>query len=130
MPKKIAIDFDGVIHRYSKGYQDGKIYDIPLQGAFRSIKKLIDDGNQVFILSSRRPRQIRRWLKEQFSKMSDSERAELAFKYQVVPFYIKIWKKKGVLGIAHRKLPAQFYIDDRAVKFDGDWEKTLLHFND
>ena len=28
--KRIMIDFDGVLHRYSKGYQNGNLYDIPV----------------------------------------------------------------------------------------------------
>lgn len=28
--KTIVFDFDGVIHRYSKGWQNGSIYDKPV----------------------------------------------------------------------------------------------------
>lgn len=33
----ISIDFDGVIHQYSKGWQNGEIYDPPIRGAARFI---------------------------------------------------------------------------------------------
>lgn len=36
----IAIDFDGVIHKNSKGYHDGTIYDEIITGSFESLKKL------------------------------------------------------------------------------------------
>ena len=34
----IAIDFDGVIHKNSKGYHDGTIYDEIITGSFESLK--------------------------------------------------------------------------------------------
>ena len=37
---QIAIDFDGVIHKNSKGYYDGTIYDEPVEGSLEAIKKL------------------------------------------------------------------------------------------
>ena len=36
----IAIDFDGVIHNFDKGYHDGTCYGEPIEGSIESIKKL------------------------------------------------------------------------------------------
>jgi len=36
----IGIDFDGVIHRCSKGYHDGTIYDEPIKGAREALQQL------------------------------------------------------------------------------------------
>jgi len=36
----IAIDFDGVIHKCSKGYYDGTIYDDPVHGVAGSLKEI------------------------------------------------------------------------------------------
>ena len=37
----ISVDFDGVIHKCSKGYHDGTIYDDPVEGVKEALKKLI-----------------------------------------------------------------------------------------
>ena len=36
--KIICLDFDGVIHKNSKGFNDGTIYDEPIEGAIENIK--------------------------------------------------------------------------------------------
>ena len=48
----MAIDFDGVIHKYSKGWQDGSIYDVPMPG----VKKALAALNKKFkiVIFSRR----------------------------------------------------------------------------
>ncbi len=40
MELKIAVDFDGVIHRYSKGWHDGTIYDPPMDGCYDAMNQL------------------------------------------------------------------------------------------
>ena len=40
MRKNIVFDFDGVIHKYSKGWQDGSIYDEPVEGIAKVINAL------------------------------------------------------------------------------------------
>ena len=40
--KQIAIDFDGVIHTFDKGWYDGTCYGKPIEGSLEAIKKLSD----------------------------------------------------------------------------------------
>lgn len=49
--KNIAIDFDGVIHKCSKGYHDGTVYDEPIDGALESLKKIKSMGFNIVIFS-------------------------------------------------------------------------------
>lgn len=131
----IAIDFDGVIHKYSKGWQDGSIYDEPFSGVFEAIEELMKE-NTVFIFSTRSPRQIKNWLMP-YIMVSEYEAEGMGndptlwkytrygFTAEIIPFWKKFWNKKNVLGITRKKLPAIIYIDDRAYKFKGDWNKVL-----
>lgn len=95
--KTIAFDFDGVIHKYSKGWQDGSIYDEPVQGIRETIDELRKDY-KVVIISSRANDQ------KQFKAMFD-------------------WLKKysiKVDDITYLKTPAILYIDDRTISFNGN----------
>ena len=47
----IAVDFDGVIHRYSKGWHDGTIYDEPVEGAREALEGLVDKGHMIIVYS-------------------------------------------------------------------------------
>lgn len=135
-PKTIAIDFDGVIHKYSKGWKDGSIYDEPIQQVFTCIGSLFDTGYSVFIFSTRKPKQILKWMKENTYETDyehngmgadpgDYKYPRFGFTVKVIPFWKKFWNEKNVLGITRRKLPAHVYVDDRALKFEGDWLKTF-----
>lgn len=135
--KTVAIDFDGVIHKYSKGWQDGSVYDGPIDGAFEYIKSLMENNYAVFIFSTRSPRQIKKWLLD-YVIVSEYEAEGLGgdptllkytrygFTAEIIPFWKKFWNKEKVLGITKRKLPAIAYIDDRAVKFDGNFNNLIL----
>lgn len=137
--KTIAIDFDGVIHKYSKGWHDGTIYDEPMKSAFESIKKLMDNGYSVFILSTRNPKQIKKWLDKylwfwdsfaprMFDNADIDKNFIYGFKSEVIKRRTLFWEKDHVLGITNRKLPAMIYLDDRAMRF-VDWNKAVEDIN-
>ena len=120
----IALDFDGVIHSYHKGWQKGEIYGYPIDGALESIHTLLRQGHSVVIISTRSPFQIRNWL----DMLNAAPAPEIIpFEYQVIPFWKKFWNKKNVVGITRRKIVANIYIDDRAERFDGNWLVTMNH---
>ena len=94
MGKTIAVDFDGVIHLYAQGWKDGTVYDDPVPFAFDEIQKLIDEGFDVVIHTTRTDHEaIREWL----------------------TFHDAPWR--GMVEITNIKPKAIAYIDDRAVRF-------------
>jgi hypothetical protein len=110
----IAVDFDGVVHRYSRGWHDGSIYDEPVEGALEGLKSLMIE-EAVFILTSRDKWQVASWLREHgFHVTVDGP-----------PSYVwDFWNQRGVLLVTNRKLPATSYLDDRAVRFTS-WPQAL-----
>ena len=61
--KTIAIDFDGVIHKYSQGFKGlENAYDEPMPGTLEALTKLKSLGFQLKILSSRPAPVIQDWL--------------------------------------------------------------------
>lgn len=137
--KTIAIDFDGVIHKYSKWWQDGSIYDKEIDGAMEAIKNFMDNGYSVFIFSTRSPKQIKKWFYSMYWRecysgddpmnWMDFSYLDLPFSIEVISFwnnwFSKFWNKQGVLWITSKKLVAEVYIDDRAFRFDGNWKKAM-----
>lgn len=89
----VLVDFDGVIHRYGKGWQDGSTYDDPMEGAKETLQELTDIGYNVVIFTTRDSGQIYEYLR----------------KYQF-PRY----------RVTNVKEPAVAMIDDRAIHFT-DW---------
>lgn len=59
----IAVDFDGVIHRYSKGWHDGTIYDDLMPGACAALKQLMEK-HAVFIHTTRSQADVAGWIME------------------------------------------------------------------
>ena len=49
--KRIMIDFDGTIHKYSAGRKDGTIYDDPMSGSKHIIEPWKNDDVEVFVFS-------------------------------------------------------------------------------
>lgn len=115
MTKTVAIDFDGVIHRYSKGWQDGTIYDLPVDGALEALAKLRTQCS-VVIFTSRSTHQVFNWLKEYGVKRITAP----VGKWPNHPF----WNDQEYILVTNEKPSASVYIDDRGIRFE-DWDQTL-----
>lgn len=122
----VGIDFDGPIHAYSEGWQDGSIYDDPTPGGFEAIGELQEAGAAVFVFTSRPAlRPVADWI---------AERSELLVQIDPVTSPLDqplFWDKTDVVLVTNRKLPAIAYIDDRAIRFSSQtgWPQVirLLH---
>lgn len=53
MKGSLLVDFDGVIHKYSKKWQDGSIYDEPVPGVKEALQALLDKGYEIIIFTTR-----------------------------------------------------------------------------
>jgi hypothetical protein len=114
----VAVDFDGVIHAYSKGWQDGTIYDGPVPGAFDALRRLMDD-HAVFVHTTRNASQVARWIEDR-----TGHGIECVTRVSPLPWRRTFWNERGLLLVTNRKLPAIAYIDDRAIPFT-DWTQAL-----
>jgi len=106
--KNIAVDFDGVIHKNSKGYYDGTIYDEPIDGARESLKRLSEKYDVVVFTAKAKPDR---------GLINGKTGTQLVWE----------WLKghdmdKFVTKVTAEKPRAVKYIDDKAVKFIS-WEK-------
>ena len=106
----IGIDFDGVIHKNSKGYYDGTIYDDPVDGSYDALKKLSQEHTVIIYSCKAKPDRglingqtgtelIWQWLK----------------KHDMAQFVSKVTAEKP---------RARYYIDDKAIRFT-DWKSAF-----
>lgn len=126
-----SIDFDACIHDYHGGWKDGSIYGWLVPGAAEAIQTLLAQQHSVFILTTRSPSQIKLW----FDLLNDAPAPNLIhWAYDTIPWWriilskffekYRFWNEPWV-GITNTKLIAHIYIDDRGLKFNGDWDQTM-----
>ena len=112
---QIAIDFDGVIHKNSKGYHDGTIYDEPVEGSLEAIKKLSKKYDIVI-----------------FTCKAKRDRPDVNGKTGVM--LVDAWLEKHgirdcVKRITSEKPRAQIYIDDKGYRFEN-WNDTIKYIEE
>ena len=116
----IAVDFDGVIHTYSRGWADGTIYDPPMPGALDGLRALME-RDAVFVFTARHPEQVADWL---------FERGEFNVTWEPPgEVMCEFWNDRSRILVTNRKLPATAYLDDRAVRFTN-WDQALTDLNE
>lgn len=97
----ICVDFDGVLNDY-EGWRGPNYMYYPRQGAAEFLG-LLQENYTVGIFSTRDPWRLREWLE-----------------YYHIPYD----------KIVSQKVPAVAYIDDRALRFDGNYHKVLYELRD
>jgi hypothetical protein len=112
----ICIDFDGVIHDYLKGWQDGSIYGNVTPGFFEwaiearlhfklviySSRSTTDDGIEA----------MKTWLRKHGDAWQDHGGDEGNAVMDVASWF----------EFASEKPPAFLTIDDRCIRFEGRWD--------
>lgn len=92
---RVCIDLDGVLAQYDR-WRGAQNVGPPHEGAKRFIKRLLDEDYEVVILTARNVLDpVRGWLEDH-----DLPQVE----------------------VTNRKVPALVYLDDRGLRFGGDFE--------
>lgn len=100
--RRIFIDFDGVINNYL-GWQENEMYE-PKEGALEFVKELAINY-EIWVFTTRNRESVLKWL------------SDFGF-------------EKHIKDVTNKKEPAYVYIDDRGIRFDGDYEKLMSEVND
>jgi len=107
---QIAIDFDGVIHKNSKGFFDGTVYDDPIENSLDSIKEISKKFDIII-----------------FTAKASKDRPLINGK--TGEEHVIDWLKKHsfyqyIKDVVVEKPRAILYIDDKGYRFEN-WKKTI-----
>jgi hypothetical protein len=131
----VAVDFDGVIHDYYKGWHDGTIYGSIIPGAVEALRELMEKYS-VFIFTAREPEAVMPWLESHGFDVTIDERCGTCLGSGDIESLdglckpckgsgrLMFWNLRNQLLVTNRKLAAAAYIDDRGIRFES-WEQAL-----
>ena len=107
----IGVDFDGVIHKCSKGYFDGSIYDDPVDGSHEALKKLSEKYTVILYTCKAKPDR---------GLVNGKTGTQLVWE----------WLKKHDMAkyiskVTSEKPRAVAYIDDKSISFKN-WDECLV----
>lgn len=103
----VALDFDGVLHPYTKGWHDGTCYDPPTADAVRALDELMGT-RPVAIMTARPLDPVGDWLDEHVPHIPYVLDYQMQFDH---------WADNTTLLVTNRKIVAAYYVDDRAIRF-------------
>ena len=106
----IAVDFDGVIHKSSKGFYDGTIYDEPVEGTKKGLEYLSKSYKLVVYTCKANPDR---------PLIDEKTGTELIWEWME-----KYDLSKYISDVVYGKPNAKYYIDDKAICFI-DWNQIL-----
>ena len=107
--KTICIDFDGVLHDYSKGYQGEDVFGQMITGADIGTSTLRKKGWTIIIFTTRKKTEaLEDWLKEN----------NISYDY--------INENPNQPADTSDKICADVYLDDRGITFRGSWDEWLI----
>ena len=98
MKKKIFIDFDGVLNTYNSWKEDIKLFK-PLPNSKKFLKKLAENY-EIYVFTTRDREKVYKWL-------------------------IRYFLDDYICDVTNKKESAYLYINDRALKSEGDYRKIL-----
>lgn len=109
--KNIGIDFDGVIHKCSKGYYDGTVYDEPIEGSLESLRSIKKMGFNIIIYSCK--------------SRSDRPFVDGKNGTQMIWDWLEKYNVKHlVTDVVSEKPRAICFIDDKGYRFEN-WQDTI-----
>jgi len=108
--KQLAIDFDGVIHKSSKSFYDGTIYDSPVDGVEDALKRLSKDYILMIYTCKANPDR---------PLVNGKTGTELVWEW-----LDKYNLSQYINDIVYGKPNAKYYIDDKGIRFT-DWNQTI-----
>lgn len=115
----LCLDFDGVVHSYEEGWKGGVIYGSVVPGFFEWAARASEHFELVIYSSRSKDPDLRR-------KMMDWLRAR-EWEWRGTPTTEpQPYLPEDVFRFAHEKPAAWLTIDDRAIRFDGDWKAPEL----
>lgn len=140
-PIKIALDFDGVLHDYAGGFTGPIPFGKPVPGALFNVNRLVKQGYELSIFSTRcdpklsSTHMVNGVLKGcLFVEMVDfcldnnewvtARNRGLTLGEYGIREWLKYWKFEVLKNakISYKKTHCDLYLDDRGLRFDGDWD--------
>ncbi len=109
---QLGLDFDGVIHKNSKGFHDGTIYDEPLDDAVESVKYLNEILGYDLVIYTCKANPKR-------PLVNGKTGIELVWEW-----LSKYGIKDNVKDVTYIKPNAVAYIDDKGIRFNN-WKDCI-----